>query len=242
MTKLNQIIAVSNGQKTRSEKELTAVYQKIQKTDLFNGVNRTYYPTDEEGERFPAEKKLVQYTVEHAVEDMKKAISPLMDVVFQQDVANCAAKADVVVDGQIIINSVPVTHLLFLEKKLTDIHTFVTKLPTVDSAQEWEYSDAAECLQSKPTRTHKSKKVPKAFVKYEATKEHPAQVDMFTEDVKVGEWETINMSGAIKQSEKTSMLEKVDKLLKAVKMAREEANSIEVENVKIADKVLNYLF
>jgi hypothetical protein len=37
MTKLNQIIAVANGKKTGSQKSLTDIYQKLNKTELFSG-------------------------------------------------------------------------------------------------------------------------------------------------------------------------------------------------------------
>ena len=55
MTKLNQIVAVVNGKKSRAQKQLTEVYKKPQKPGLFEGISRTYQPSDEEGETLPAE-------------------------------------------------------------------------------------------------------------------------------------------------------------------------------------------
>ena len=36
-------------------------------------------------------------------------------------------------------------------------------------------------------------------MKYEATEKHPAQVETYTEDIKVGEWTMVKFSGAIPQ-------------------------------------------
>lgn len=41
----------------------------------------------------------------------------MFDVVATQDFANCQAKADVMVEGRVLIKDAPVTHLLFLEKQ-----------------------------------------------------------------------------------------------------------------------------
>ena len=65
---------------------------------------------------------------------------------------------------------------------------------------------------------------------------------MYMEDVTVGVWTTVKYSGAIPAAEKNAMLERVRKLQVAVKEAREEANSIEVEKKKIGDNVLGYIF
>jgi hypothetical protein len=84
--------------------------------------------------------------------------------------------------------------------------------------------------------------VPKTHVKYEATKEHPAQVEMYMEDVWVGTWTIVKSSGAIPAATRNAMLERVRKLLDAVKAAREEANGIEVKPQKVGAAILGYVF
>ena len=79
-------------------------------------------------------------------------------------------------------------------------------------------------------------------MKYEAKKEHPAQVEMYFEDVTVGTWTTTKYSAAIPAAERNQMLERVRKLADAVKEAREEANSREVDKKKIGDTIVQYLF
>ena len=57
MPKLNQIVAVVAGKKTRAEKEFGELNKAAQKPDLFVGLSRTYQPAEENGEALPAEQK-----------------------------------------------------------------------------------------------------------------------------------------------------------------------------------------
>jgi hypothetical protein len=241
-TKLNQIIAVTAGKKTRTQKAITEVYHQLQKTALLDGIARTYRPRDEEGEKFPAERKHVQLKVKDAVAKVKTELMELFDVVATQDEANCVAKADIKIDGDVLLEKVPVTYLLFLEKQLVDLHTLVEKLPTLDPAETWKFSPEADCYTSDAYETTKTKKVLKNHVKSEATKEHPAQVETYSEDVVVGYWTTMKFSGAIHTKEKNDTLERIRKLQESVKCAREEANALSVQPVKIGAKVLDYVF
>lgn len=51
--KLNQVIEVEKGVKSRALQELTEAHHSLQKTALLAGISRTYRPKDEEGEQFP---------------------------------------------------------------------------------------------------------------------------------------------------------------------------------------------
>lgn len=240
--KLNQVIATVSSKKTKATQVLTDAYHRIQKADLFAGISKTYQPKDEEGDRLPPEQKSIQVKANDLIRDAVQALTEMYDVVATQDAANCSAKADVVVDGKAVLKQVPVTTLLFLEKQLTDITTFVSKLPTLDPAEVWQYNESSDQYATFPQETARTKKVPKAFIKYEATKEHPAQVDMFHEDVVAGYWKTTKFSGAIPAKKKNELLDRVRKLHEAVVKAREEANSIEAPNTSIGKEVFTYIF
>lgn len=242
MPKLNQIIAIANGKKSQSEAALTQVYHKLQKDGLITGLSRTYQAKDEDGDRFPAESKILQFRVSDALVEAKKTLTELFDVIAAQEYGNCHARANIVVDDKVILEDVPVTYLLFLEKQLLNVQALITKLPVLDPSQKWSYSEAQKCWAAEPVETVKTKKVPKAFVKYEATKEHPAQVEIFHEDVVTGYWTAINYSGATTQQSKTDMLERVCKLQEAVKKAREEANSASIDVPSIGKEIFEYLF
>lgn len=242
MAKLNQIVAVVSGKKTQCQKALTEVYKRLQKSALFEGISRTYQPFDEEGEVLPAERNNVQYSARQAFADARRIMQELFDVTATQDWSNCSAKADVTVDGETVIEQVPVTYLLFIEKQLSDLQSFVQQIPVLDAAESWNWDQNADCFAAEPAISNRTKKVPRSHILYEATEEHPAQVEMYHEDVQVGQWKTIKFSGALPAQEQNEILARIRRLQEAVKFAREEANDMEVEDVKVANKVFDFVF
>ncbi len=242
MTRLNQIIAIEKGVKTTSFQELTESHQLLQKPALLSGISRTYRPKDEEGEQLPPESTKVQVRAEEVIRQTSQTLARLFDVTATKEWVNCKAKGDVVVDGNTLLKDIPATYLLFLEKQLVDIHTFIKKLPTLDNAETWEFDASADAFATEPVQTVKTKKIPRNHVKAEATEHHPAQVEVYFEDVVVGTWRTVKFSGSLPARRVNELLERVEKLQEAVKFAREEANSAEVEDQKIGGKVFQYLF
>lgn len=240
--KLNQVIAVVASKKANATKAVTEIYHLVQKPELFSGLSRTYRPKDDAGEQLPPESKLLQTKVAELVRKATDAWIEMFDVVATQDYANCLAKADIAVDGKPILHQVPVTHLLFLEKQLKDVETFVSKLPTLDPADTWKYDSTSDSYANTPTETVRTKKIPAKFVKSEATKEHPAQVDVFHEDVLVGYWKTVKFSGAIPANQKNEILGRVRVLHEAIVKARELANSSEAPNIGVGKQLLKFVF
>lgn len=240
--KLNQVIAIEKGTKSRSLQDLTEAHQTLQKPALLAGISRTYRPKDEEGEQFPPESTRVQVKAEEVIRQTSETLTKLFDVVATKDWANCQAKADIVVDGAVLLSQVPATYLLFLEKQLVDLHTFIKKLPVLDAAETWNFDPSADSWATEPVQTLKTKKVPRNHVKAEATEKHPAQVEVYYEDIVVGTWRTIKFSGALPAKRVNEFLTRVEKLQEAVKFAREEANNLEVKEQKIGTKLFNYLF
>lgn len=240
--KLCQVIAVEKGVKNKTHATLTEAYHKLQKTSLTNGIHRSYRPNDEAGEKLPEESTKIQLNVQDLLKDVSKSLVDLLDVTATKDNGNCKAVADVVVGDVVIAKSVPVTYLLFLEKKLVDIHTFVSKLPVLDPSEDWQFDPNVNCFVSKPSETVRTKKVFVPLVLSPATEKHPAQVKEGFEDKPVGTWKTVKFSGAMPAQKVSDMLERVEKLQRAVKFAREEANSSVVDQTKIGDKIMNFLF
>ncbi|WP_433338517.1 hypothetical protein [Spirillospora sp. CA-294931] len=241
MPKLNQIIAVEKGVKSKSLRELTDAHQTVQKQPLLSGISRTYQPKDEEGEQLPPESTRVQVKAEEVLRDTAATLTRLFDVTATKDWTNCVARADVTVDGRVLLRDVPVTYLLFLEKQLVDVHTFVKKLPVLDGAEGWTFDGSTDAWKTEPVRTVKTKKLPFNHVKAEATEKHPAQVEVFYEDVAVGYWTTVKFSGALPARRVNELLERVEKLQQAVKFAREEANGTEVDEREVGQVVFDYL-
>ena len=240
--KLNQVIAIEKGTKGRALQEITEAHHLLQKPAILSGIARTYRPKDEEGEQLPPESTRVQVRSEEIIQKTSEVLTKLFDVVATKDWANCEAKADVVVDGNVLLSQVPATYLLFLEKQLLDIHTFVKKLPVLDASETWVFDASADCWATEPVQTTKTKKIPGNHVKAEATEKHPAQVEVYYEDVIVGNWRTVKFSGALPAKRINELLARVERLQESVKFAREEANDQEVKEQKLGEKVFQYLF
>lgn len=242
LTKLHQINALVTGAKPRAQRTLTDAHQILQKAPVLSGISRTYLPRDDEGERLPPESTRVQVVAAKTIADMASELGRLFDLQLTQDFGNTQARADVVVDGQTVLSDVPVTYLLWLDKHLTDLRTFVDKLPTLDPSETWTWDEARACWASAPVETVRSKKVPRNHVLAEATEKHPAQVQVFNEDVPVGNWTTVKLSGALPPAQIREYRNRVAKLQDAVKVAREQANSVEVADRPAGAAILGYLF
>ncbi|WP_349339823.1 hypothetical protein [Plantactinospora sp. B6F1] len=242
-TELHKVNALVQGFKPQAKRELTDAHRRTQKAPPLSGISRTYQPfADDIREQLPPESTRVQYTVQEVLDDVATTMGRLFDLQFLQDTGNATAKADVVVDGRTLIRQAPVTYLLFLEKQLVDLRTFVDGLATLDAAERWEFDPDRGCYASTPSQTQKMRKVHRNHVKAEATEKHPAQVEVYTEDLPVGTWTTVKLSGALPAERVKVLRGRVDKLLEAVKVAREEANSTTVQDRTVGDEVFGYLF
>jgi hypothetical protein len=241
MPKLNQIIAVESSIKASSQKDLTDAYHAVQKPELMKGIARTYTPKDVEGDQLPPENTRVQVTAIDILRTTEQVMSKLLNITATKDWANCGAVASIVVDEKTVLAHVPATYLIFLEKRLVDLQTVVKTIPTLDPTEHWTFDASQACFASDPSTSVRTKKLPRNHVKYEATKEHPAQVEIFTEDIIVGTWRTIKYSGALPVVTKQAILDRLTKLLEAVKFAREEANSIEALNKWVGKPIFDYL-
>lgn len=245
MTKLNQIIAIENGEKARVNKATAPLFHALKTDGMFAGLTRTYEPLDEAGEQLPDEAARVKATVTDIIDLFVKNSSRLLDLSATKDNTNTQAFADVVVDGQTIIAQVPVTFLLPFEKYLSqEVRGLIESLPVLDAAQEWQVSETerAGMYETPVVRRHRTKKVNKVLELSPATDKHPAQVSLVAEDVLAGYWSEKKFSGAVPASRKMELVERVETLIQAVKFAREKANDTEVSDLKVGQAVFDYLF
>ncbi len=241
MPKLNQILAIEKGVKTRVYAEVSELHKATQKPGLMNGFHKTYQRKDEDGESYPPEHQKVRYVFADVLKRIGRSLAELFDITATKDWANCSARADVIVDGKTLLEAVPATYLLFLEKQLSDLHAFVGKMNELDPGEDWDADPSTGLFKTPPLQTHRTKKVQRPIVLYDATEHHPAQTQLITEDVVVGYWNTVKFSGGIPAPRKLEILERIEKLTKAVKFAREQANSSEAEKKHLGKEVLDYL-
>lgn len=241
MTKQHEIVAIEADFKKRSKQEQTEIYKQIQKSDLYFGLNREYHPLEDEGERLPPEHKNIQRDLHEDITEFDALSIRLIDLSTTKDLTNNIAMADLIVDGQTLAEKVPVTSLLSLEKELHHVRAFYEKLPTLTLDTTWLKDDARGQYVAPEIETVRTKKEQIPIVLYEATKEHPAQTQLITKDVNAGVWKTRKTSSAMPEPEKRRLLARIDKLLDAVKQARERANNVDVIDKKIGAALFAYL-
>jgi hypothetical protein len=243
-TRLHQIIAVEKTVKKTEETAFTQAHHMIQKGDVFSGLTKTYQPKDDEGQRLPPESRKVLAFAPLVISEVQSALEKLFDHTATKDHANRFAVADIKVGENTLAKEVPVSTLLWIEKKLVDIRTFVSKLPVLDPMDDWSWDQANQLYRATPYETVRQVKKVDFVVPPggEATKEHKAQIVQATSDVIEGTWTTTKLSGALAAVDKQRILHRVDELTMAVKRARETANAYEVTDVAIGNTLLNFVF
>lgn len=243
MPKLHQILAVENGIRNQTQKDLTVAHHGLQKEAMLQGLFREYLPLKEDGEKLPPERTHLQARASDIIQETMEKLKKSYDLIATRDFANTQAKADVVVNDLVFIKDAPTPFLLWLEDRLEDIHTFVTKLPTLPADTEWDWDENQNCYRNRhEIKTARTNKIAYPLVLLEPTKEHPGQAVEKSRDEIVGYWTTHKYSGALPVKEVKEMKERVEELQKAVKFAREKANDIEVTEKKFAETVLKYIF
>lgn len=253
MTQLHTLIALRDAVKGRKTQAVTALHRESTKANLYEGLTRSYRPRDaDDTETLPTENQNIQVNADTMLNGLVQAVIRDWDLMASVDASNQRAVADVVVPTgektpsgeavtRVVLRQVPATFLLYLARELDDVYTFVSKLPTLDPAARWGYDENVAAHVADPVETHRTKKVMRNHVKYDATERHPAQVDTFTEDKVVGYWTLVRRSGALPLERKARLLQRIDTFRLAVKEARERANETEVDDREVTRAVFDYL-
>ena len=240
--KLCEVIAVVSGKKGEVDKAVTGHYHLFQKKELFDGITRDYRPRTEDGEQLPSERKVAQLRAKDMIIEAIQKWTELFNLTFTLDSGNCIAKADIIVDDKVLATGVPVSTLLFLEKQLANVHAFVSKLPTPDPSEVWRVDKDQDMLRTDVRVTARTKKIQKTVVLFHPTEFQPGQAQLVTEDVIAGDWHQTLFTTAIPARDRNEILDRISKLQDAVKVARERANQVEVEQKKMAESLFNYTF
>ncbi len=242
MSKLHELIAVEPDLKleaTRVSGEVSNLFANG--TGRLIGQVRKYRSLTDEGEQLPTEVVELGTTVKDEFTKLEDAYSRWLDVTVQKEVTNGHTTADVMVDNVVVLKALPAPALLNLEAKLAALRAVYAATPTNDPSERWDYDAQQNVYVSQPRDAYRTKKVPRVIVKYPATVEHPAQTEMYVEDVREGVWTTTKRSGMLTPVEKRTLLERVDSLLRAVKTARQRANDTDIVPVTVAKAIFAYL-
>jgi hypothetical protein len=242
MTKLHELVAVEPDLKTKGQRALSETSSLFATGQVrLAGQSRAYAPLQEDGERLPDEITELATTVKQELDRMATEYGSWIDVAVQKEISNGKTSADVVVNGKVILPNLPAPALLNLESKLASLREIYQAIPTLDPTEHWEYDTSQGCWVAQAHQTQRTKKVPRVMVKYEATKEHPAQTEMYTEDVPQGMWTTIKRSGAMSLTEKRELLTRLDTLIIAVKTARQRANDADAVLERYSGSIFQFI-
>lgn len=248
MSKLCELLAAESDVESASKKiteEGLITFTK--KTNLFSGSTRELqlYDGDANLEFAPEIDKLDE-TVPSKLDYISQSVTRYWDLILQKEVTNQSARASIKIGDADLCGGAefPATFLLGLEKKLANLRVIYTRLPTLAPGKEWE-KDASlgeDTWKAKdPEITFKTKKEVQHKILDKATDKHPAQIERWTEDVKVGKYTKNLWSGAITPARKSEMLEKIDQLIVATKQARMRANQAEVVKDKIGKDLFDFI-
>lgn len=239
--RLNQLIAIEKTRKTEAENSFTKIYHLLQRSGAFDGFTKRFEREVEDYPQLPPERANVVAAVPDLLKQVREGLTNLFDLVASKDATNGTARASVVVNGQTILEDVPGTTLIFLDKQLTDLRTVIAKVPTLDAALTWAWDPDNGVYRSDETWTFRQEKTREPLVLYPATDKHPAQVKEIEVTKNVGKWFTVKFSGAIPATQRTEVLNRIDLLRTAVKEALEEANLASTVSVEIGDKVFSFI-
>ena len=220
----------------------TQTYHNLQKADLFEGHVRTFQPKADTEEAMPAEERKVQCIAEDMLAALHKVTADLLNVTAAKDRTNCEAFADVVVNGEKLLEKVPVSFLIFLEKRLVDLRTNLAKCAVLSADKNWTFDSQSRLHKTAEERQQRKVKKQVAITLAQATDKHPAQTQLITEDVYVGDFVGVKMSGAMSPAKQKQLLDKLQLLIEAVKSARQEANMTAVkEETILGKKVMDFI-
>jgi hypothetical protein len=228
-TQLHQHLAAEPNVKTKERnlaKETEHTFLK--KAHHFIGQFKIYQPKEEDGETFPTEDEPLVTTVHDKLSYYFKAFSDAINHGAVKEETNATATATLTYDGKTIKENIHATTLLNLENKLKSLRPILMAIPTLDPKHKWSWNKDQQYHETDVIQTTKSKKVPKVFIKYEATVEHPAQTELLHEDKVVGTWNAKKISGELTPKVKSEILTRHDKWELAVKDARQRANNAKI--------------
>ena len=237
--KLHQLLAVEPELKSAVGREGARVLSlfKDGKVRLM-GHFKFYEPLEDGGETFPSETVPLATTVEAELSALHEVYAAWIDAAIQKEVTNQSASAEW---GLFTPLWLPATAFLNLETKLAEIRQVYAEIPTLDPTRVWEWDDDKEVYEAAPEIRYRSKKLMRSHVSYEATPEHPAQVETYSEDIRIGQTTSVVQSGAITLARKRQYLRRVDELIRQVKVARQRANTQEVADVHVGKAIFEYI-
>lgn len=255
MSKLHEVLAVLpdlDGAAKKIREEAIVTFSK--KANHFMGSHKTLKMFDEgrQAEEAGAEEhKPLVTTVGAKLTYVQESQEKHLDALLQMEATNQQARADLIVENpktgeqHALAKDLPATFLLGLESRMRSLRAVLETIPTLDPAHEWvkdpSQGDGVYRAAHSAT-TWKQEKAIRHQVLVQPTKEHPAQIEKWVENITVGTYTTALHSGMFSPGEKSDLLARIDALIKGAKQARQRANATEVQQRREAEKLFNFIF
>lgn len=245
MGKLHEVLAVEGSRRAAYDKVLKETEHVFrERPDLFRQEEKRYEPfsEDDRNEAGVVERLDMTATVRQRLDYLGEFLTTYLDTVYQKEKTNQVAVGDIVVGDKVIATAVPVSYLLNLESTLSRLREVLNSTPTLQSGISWvedtSHQFSGVMKSEHAEETFKTKKILKPFELSPATKEHKAQVEKLSEDKPVGKFYRQLWSGMLSPADKSAMLGRLDKLIEAVRIARMQANEVEVITEKVGEQIV----
>lgn len=208
--KLHELLAVEKDRSGVANKVMEEAKGVFKAGAHYFGTNKiTTFFEDPSGQLGRTEEKIVDDTVPAKLDYVGNAVRRLLDLMYQIDISNTEAKADLVIDGVTYAEGVPTGFLMVLERKLTELRTVYEMIPTQPPGVNWQ-ADAGYRLpgvfKSPPIATFLTQKKVDFVVVVNPTEHHPAQVKEVTKDERVARVEETKFTGTVSAADRKSVV------------------------------------
>lgn len=244
--KLHEVLGSQSQLHTQADKlrqDLVVAFEK--KRHLFEEKLTTFSEDAEGAPSVIENQSTLQTTVGQELTWISEILGKALDSEATIDEANTQARANVTLDdGTVLLENVPATQLLQLDKRLGELQALVAHIPTLDPAKGFtlDGNRGIGVYQARPETKRRTRKEQVPLVLLAPTDKHPGQAQIITKDIEVGTIATQEWSGLITPATKADLLSRVEELRRAVKQARARANDLVVKHVEVGRKVLGYVF
>ncbi len=246
MGKLHELLAVESDKLGVANKIIEETHKVfISKHEHFEEFHK-HLESFLEDERTDAseEHRAMVTTVPKKIKWMLDSFMSYLDLLYQKELTNRKACSDLTIGGTTIAKDVPAVYLLGLENKFKAVRKVFEVLPTLKPGVEWTPDEQRGDGVYKAVHTEKKFKTAKTFqhqVLYDATKEHPAQIEKWEETKNVGVYNTERYSGMTTPLKKAMYLSRIDQVIQACKKARQRANCEPIVSGKIGKNIIDFI-
>jgi len=252
MAKLHQLLAVEADLEGKYKRICEESKKTFGKPAMFMGYHRKLESFSDDAPEWPEENQEMATTVHDRIKYTQGHIESYLDALAQKESTNQVAVADLVVRGTTLATAVPATFLLGLESRLKYVRGVYEALPTLQAGTEWKLAPdkgANIFAMVHPEEKLKTELTFKSQVITEAQfppagragNSIPAQFEKWQEQLPVGKFVKNVWCGMITTAEKSRLLDNIDTLIRATKMARQKANSTEVKKVQVGQAIMDFI-